>query len=149
MLTNQQLTLEGGFVKVCRLQWMTAEYFKDKHWAEKSQSYVQSLSLMHLRIKRSPQNLLKMDFVHVHALQMRTRSSDIRCWMSSCVVTRRDKWFPVHQNSTTQHYPVSPAGSALISPAWRANKSLTTKTRCAFFIRGLMEEEEDQHLTFV
>ncbi len=43
---------------------------------------------------------------------------------------------PVHQNSMIQHYPVSLTGMALISPAWRANMSLTTKTRCGLSSEG-------------
>lgn len=55
--------------------------------------------------------------------------------MSPHKLMRRDELLaelrlPVHQNSMIQHYPVSSAGMALISPAWRANMSLTTKTSC-------------------
>lgn len=74
--------------------------------------------------------------------------------MSPDEVMRRDELLAVLrlsvlQNSVIQYYPISPAGMALISPAWRTNMSLTTKTRCG--LQRAEEEKEDiyQHLTWL
>ncbi len=73
-------------------------------------------------------------------------------WMTPREAVRCDELLaelclPVHQNSMILNYPISLARTALISPAWRANMSLTTKTRCGLPSEGA--QDFYKHLTWL